>query len=115
MAITYTWDISTVNTYPIKDSNIDVVHNVHWGLRAEDDANQNEDGRNLTASIYGTQDLGTDNISNFIAFENLDEAKVQSWVEASMGEDKITSMKSGLNAQITEIITPTSVQKIIGV
>ena len=38
MAIGYTWDVSTVDTYPTLDSNADVVYNVHWRLTAEDDA-----------------------------------------------------------------------------
>tara|TARA_R110000796_G_scaffold94233_1_gene198989 strand:+ start:427 stop:546 length:120 start_codon:yes stop_codon:yes gene_type:complete len=31
-----------------------------------------------------------------------------------VGADKVTAMKAGLDAQIAEKITPTSVQKIIG-
>jgi len=38
MAIGYTWDVSTVDTYPTLESNADVVYNVHWRLTAEDDA-----------------------------------------------------------------------------
>ena len=37
MAIGYTWDVSTVDTYPSLESNADVVYNVHWRLTAEDD------------------------------------------------------------------------------
>ena len=40
MAINYAWDVSTVDTYPTKDSNADVVHNVHWRLKATDDTNK---------------------------------------------------------------------------
>ena len=36
MAISYAWDVSTVDTYPTKDSNSDVVYNVHWRLTATD-------------------------------------------------------------------------------
>ena len=39
MAINYAWDVSTVDTYPTKDSNADVVYNVHWRLTATDDTN----------------------------------------------------------------------------
>jgi hypothetical protein len=37
MAINYTWNVSTVDTYPTLESNADVVYNVHWRLTAEDD------------------------------------------------------------------------------
>jgi len=113
MAIGYTWDVSTVDTYPTLDGNADVVYNVHWRLNAEDDANQDADGNNWTASSYGTQALDTANISSFTAFASLDAAKVQGWVEAALTSDTVTSMKTGLDAQIAESITPTSVTKTI--
>ena len=114
MAIGYTWDVSTVDTYPTLDGNADVVYNVHWRLNAEDDANQDADGNNWTASGYGTQSVDTSDLSDFTAFADLTSSDVQGWVEAAMGADEVTSLKSGLYAQIAEKITPTSVTKTIG-
>ena len=114
MAIGYTWDVSTVDTYPTLDSNADVVYNVHWRLTAEDDANQDADGNNWTASVYGTQTLDTSDLSSFTAFGSLSASDVQGWVETAMGSDDVTAMKSGLDAQIALLITPTSVTKTIG-
>ena len=114
MAIGYTWDVSTVDTYPTLDSNADVVYNVHWRLTAEDDANQDADGNNWTASVYGTQTLDTSDLSSFTAFGSLSASDVQGWVEAAMGSDDVTSLKAGLDAQIALLITPTSVTKTIG-
>ena len=114
MAINYAWDVSTVDTYPTKDSNSDVVYNVHWRLKATDDTNTDTDGNNWTAEMYGSQTLDTDSISSFVAFGSLDAAKVQSWVEAALTADTVTAMKEGLDAQIAEKITPTSVTKQIG-
>jgi len=114
MAISYAWDVSTVDTYPTKDSNSDVVHNVHWRLTATDDANDDADGNAQTSTVYGSQGLDTDSISSFTAFGSLDAAKVQGWVEAALTADVVTAMKAGLDAQIAEKITPTSVQKTIG-
>ena len=114
MAISYSWDVSTVDTYPTKDSNADVVHNVHWRLTATDGTNKDSDGNNWTADVYGSQGLDTDSISSFTAFGSLDAAKVQGWVEAALTADKVTELKSGLDAQIAEKVTPTSVQKTIG-
>jgi len=114
MAINYAWDVSTVDTYPTKDSNSDVVYNVHWRLTATDDANDDADGNAQTAGVYGSEGLDTDSISSFVAFGSLDAAKVQSWVEAALTSDVVTAMKAGLDAQIAEKITPTSVTKQIG-
>ena len=114
MAISYAWDVSTVDTYPTKDSNSDVVYNVHWRLTATDDANDDADGNAQTAGVYGSEGLDTDSISSFVAFGSLDAAKVQGWVEAALTADTVAEMKAGLDAQIAEKITPTSVQKTIG-
>ena len=114
MAISYTWDVSTVDTYPTLDSNADVVYNVHWRLTAEDDANQDAEGNNWTATVYGSQAVDTSDLSSFTAFADLTASDVQGWVEAAMGADAVTALKAGLDAQIAESITPTSVTKTIG-
>ena len=114
MAINYAWDVSTVDTYPTKDSNSDVVYNVHWRLTATDDANNDADGNPQTATVYGSQGLDTDSISSFTAFADLTSSDVQGWVEAALGADEVTAMKASLDAQIAEKITPTSVTKTIG-
>ena len=112
--INYTWNVSTVDTYPTLESNADVVYNVHWRLTAEDDANQDADGNNWTASSYGTQSVDTSDLSSFTAFADLTSSDVQGWVEAAMGEEAVTALKAGLDAQIEAKINPTSVTKTIG-
>ena len=114
MAISYEWDVKTVDTYPTKDSKSDVVYNVHWRLTATDDTNNNAEGNSLTATVYGSQGLDTSDLSSFTAFASLDAAKVQGWVEAAMTADKVTEMKAGLDATIAELVTPTSETKTIG-
>ena len=114
MAISYTWDVSTVDTYPTKDSKSDVVHNVHWRLTATDDANNDAEGNPQTASVYGSQALDTSDLSSFTAFADLTASDVQGWVEAALGADKVSEMKASLDANIAEKITPTSVTKTIG-
>ena len=114
MAILYTWDVSSVDTYPTKDSKSDVVYNVHWRLKATDDANNDAEGNPQTASVYGSQSLDTSDLSSFTAFADLTASDVQGWVEAALGADEVTEMKASLDAQIAEKVTPTSVTKTIG-
>ena len=113
MAIGYTWDVSTVDTYPTKDSKSDVVYSVHWRLTATDDTNKDSDDNNWTATIYGSQGLDTSDLSSFIEWSSLKASDVQGWVEAALTSDTVTSMKTSLDAQIAEKITPTSVTKTI--
>lgn len=114
MAIGYTWNVSTVDTYPTLDGNADVVYNVHWRLIAEDNANQDADGNNWTATTYGTCGLDTSSIPSFTSFDSLTSSDVQGWVEGVFGADDVTAKKAGLDAQIALLITPTSVTKTIG-
>jgi len=118
MAISYEWNVSTVDTYPTKDSKSDVVHNVHWRLKATDDSNtvKDIDGNDIpaTADVYGSQAVDTSDLSSFKAFADLAASDVQGWVEAALGADEVTAMKASLDANIAAKITPTSVTKTIG-
>ena len=114
MAISYEWDCKTCDTYPTKSGKSDVVYNVHWRLTATDDTNKDSNGNNWTASICNTQEVSTDDLSNFKNWSSLTNSDVQGWVEAAIGDNKVTKLKSGLDVQIAEKITPTSVQKTIG-
>ena len=113
MAIGYTWDVSTVDTYPTKDSKSDVVYNVHWRLTATDDTNKDSDGNNWTATTYGSQNVDTSDLSSFIEWSSLKASDVQGWVETAIGSDAVTAMKTALDAEIAEKVTPTSVTKVL--
>ena len=117
MAINYTWDVKTVDVKEI-DGNADTVFNVHWRLNAEDDAHTVKDilGNDvpISTSVYGTQSLDTSDLSDFTAFADLKTSDVQGWVEAAMGEDRITEMKAGLDSQINELLNPVVQTKTIG-
>ena len=110
MAITYTWDCKTVDTYPTKSDKTDVIFNVHWRLNGVDDT----EDENATDS-YGVVSLDTEDLSTFTAFADITEADVIGWVEAALGEDQVAALKASIDAQIAEKITPTVVTKQIGV
>ena len=114
MAISYAWDVKTVDTYPTKDSKSDVVYNVHWRLTATDDVNNDADGNSLTATVYGSQGLDTSDLSSFTEFADLTASDVQGWVETALTADTVNDMKDSLDSTIEELVTPTSVQKTIG-
>ena len=117
MAIAYTWDVATVDTYPShsdgSNTKSDVIYNVHWRLKGTDDTNKAADGNYQTAETYGSQSLDVSDHTSFTAFADVTQANVQAWVEAAIGSTEVASMKSGLDAQITEKITQTSVVKTI--
>ena len=114
MAISYVWDVKTVDTYPTKDSKSDVVYNVHWRLTATDDTNNDAEGNSLTATVYGSQALDTSDLSSFTEFADLTASDVQGWLEAALTADTVNDMKDSLDSTIEKLVTPTSVQKTIG-
>ena len=113
MANTYTWDCKTVDVYPTHDSHSDVVYNVHWRLNAESDQ-QDAEGNNYSASVYGTHSVNADDIANFIPFADLTNDIVTGWVTAGLGDDEVANLKLGLDSNIDNQINPTSVTKTIG-
>ena len=113
MAIGYTWDVSTCDTYQSKSGKSNVVHNVHWRLTGTDDTNNDSDGNPQTATVYGSQSVSTDDLSSFINWSDVKASDVQGWVEAGLGSDEVTAMKASLDAQIAEKVTPTSVTKTL--
>jgi len=114
MAINYTWDVSTCDTYPTKSGKSNVVHNVHWRITGTDSSNKDSNGDPQTATVYGTVNLDTSDLSSFTNWSSLDAARVQGWVETALGADGVKQLKAGLDAQIAEKVTPTSVTKTLG-
>jgi hypothetical protein len=108
MANTYSWTINALDTYPTQDSLADVVYNIHWGLTAESDQTD-ADGNAYTANSIGTQTVAAADADDYTAFEDLTQEVVEAWLEAS--ELDVEAIKEGLDSQIEEKITPTSVTK----
>ena len=108
MAITYTWDTKTVDTYPTKSGKSDVIFKVYWRLEGVDDtAEKNSSART------GAEEIDTSDLSNFTEFADLKESDTTGWVEDILGEDKINSYKSVIEAAIQEKATPTVVRKYV--
>tara|TARA_R100001163_G_C4990096_1_gene142988 strand:+ start:403 stop:750 length:348 start_codon:yes stop_codon:yes gene_type:complete len=111
MAISYEWDCKTCDTYPSKSGKSNVVYNVHWRLMATDDTNKDSRGNNLQAEYFGAQPLDISDLSSFTNWSSLTNSDVQAWVEAALGSDKVTEMKSALDDDIAQKVTPSSVRK----
>jgi hypothetical protein len=106
--ITYSWNCRTVDCYPTKDDNTDVIYNVHWTYTATSSKKDSEDNP-YSAGIIGTQVIATDDITDFVPFADLDNEKVTEWVTTVMGEDTVTSYQDSLASQIADKITPKSI------
>ena len=112
MAISYNWDVNTVDVYPTDGDYTDVIYNVHWRLNAVD-TQVDAEGNPYTASVYGTQSLDTSDLSDFTDFESVTSSQVQGWVESAMGAEEVQSLKDSLDAKIADEINPTSETKTL--
>jgi len=112
MAISYEWNVNTVDVYPTEEGHSNVIYNVHWRLNATD-TQVDAEGNPYTASVYGTQSLDTSDLSDFTDFESVTSSQVQGWVESAMGAEEVQSLKDGLDANIAGQITPTSISKTL--
>jgi hypothetical protein len=104
---TYSWDCKTVDTYPSQDALADVVYNVHWRLNGTDESGEH------SATVIGTQTVEVDP-DNFTAFADLTNEMVAGWVQAAMGEERVTELMSSVDSQIADKVAPKTVTKTIG-
>ena len=104
MPNTYSWHIVAVDRRPTDGDLSDVIYNVHWRYTADN-------GSDVTATIIGTQSVAAPDSENFIAYADVTEANVISWIEPKMD---LTEMQLNLDAQIAEKVTPTSITSALG-
>jgi len=85
---------------------------VHWrltGVSDQLDANDNP----YSATVIGTQTLSTEEIVDFVPFEDLTHEQIVTWTQEAIGPEQVTSMEDNVNNQIDNLITPSSVTKTI--
>ena len=96
------WNCKTVDYYNHEHNGHEqVIYNVHWRVEKEDG--------DYSASSYGTQSLNTENIENFIPYDDVTSEMVEGWVKIAMGEEEVSNIESNLDKQIEDQKNPTSV------
>ena len=113
MIVTYNWDCKTVDAYPLVGEDPDVVYNVHWIVTGVSDQ-LDPQGNPYQARSIGTQALSTDDITDFIPFEDLTNEIVVEWTKGAMGEEEVVSIEASIQSQINSLITPASVTLTVG-
>jgi len=96
---TFNWTISAVERAVSLDGLQDVIQTVHWRYRGTD-----ENG--VTAETYGATAVGQPNPQDFTPFDEVTASDVEGWLESLLD---VPSMQENLQAQITLIITPTTI------
>jgi hypothetical protein len=119
MAITYSWDFKTVDTYPThsdaqdpKNTENDVVYKVHYNLVGS----ETKSGVTYSANCIGTINIDVTDLSDFTAFDNLTNTVVSGWVTASMEANEsgsVANLKTSISQSIVDQRIPPSVTKYI--
>ena len=105
--MSHTWKVAALDYAVSQDGLSNVVTTVHWTCSKED-----ENGNSGYA--YGSHSLPEPDPSNFVAWDNLDEFTVLSWMTADMvakadeGENPAMAIEASVDAQIAEQAAPTS-------
>ena len=93
------WDVVALDATKTVGSLSDVVTTVHWTA-------SDADGDH-TGSAYGSIGLAAADSESFTAYADISKDNAIAWAKAAIGSDKVTSIETGIAAQITESKTPT--------
>jgi hypothetical protein len=117
MALSYSWHVGALDTYPTAsdtqdpvNTENDVVYNVHYTLTVSTGSH--------SASIIGTQTVGTGDLSSFSSFNGLDNSTVAGWVQTAMEADttgSVAQRKAAVSSSLAAKINPPTVVKYLSV
>lgn len=105
MAITYEWQIETIETAKSEDGMSDVAKIVHWRMNANDDTDD------LSATAYGCVGLDAPDADSFVEFDALTKDQVVAWVVDKMDMSE-ADIQAALAQRIAEDRDPPVVQKL---
>ena len=97
MAIT--WSIVQLDYAVSLDGETDVVNNSHWQCIDSDDAGNQ--GR-----VYGSVSIPTDDITDFIPYADITEAKALEWTKTALGAEEVASTEANVAAQLALLEDP---------
>jgi len=97
---TYTWLIEQMDCYPNKPQ-LNCVFNVHWRCNAVDETDPT-----AAATYCDLQTITYDSSETYTPYDQLTQNTVIEWVQAALGEERVAAIKSQLENQIANILTP---------
>jgi hypothetical protein len=95
----FNWTVSAMDYTVSQDGHTNVVNTVHWRCSKEDGDN--------SGSSYGTVGLEAPGES-FVEWDDITEATAVGWAKAALGDEQVAATEAAIDAQIAELVTPTS-------
>lgn len=98
MANTYTWNCDKVEVIKSRNGKTNIVKKLEWKATV----NNGEETREISAWY----NLDTENISNFIEFDNLNSETMIQWFHSGIGESEVQRIKEDLDQYIHAVTNP---------
>jgi len=98
-----TWNVVSLDATKTVGSLSDVVTTVHW--TASD--SETVSGVVHSGYSYGAVRLAEADSGSFTPYADITKDNAVAWAKAALGADEVTSIETGIAAQITESKTPT--------
>lgn len=100
MATTYSWVISSLDSYPTDAEGLtDVICVVHWRRTAT----QVDGDKTYFAEVYSTLSVPAPDPADFVPYDQVTYEMVCSWLESGLNTE---SLKENLESQIADQINP---------
>lgn len=101
MAITYKWEIPTMNAHIQAEGQNNVIYTVHWRYTGSEESG----GKTYSSTSIGTQSYTYADGDPFIPYEDTEafENVVIGWLEGSLD---VPAIQAGIAAKIQSQITP---------
>jgi len=102
------WNVVALDRAPTEGSLADVIKTVHWTAQDSETVGSGDSAVTHQGSSYGSVGLGAADAGDFTAYASVSKDNAVAWAKAALGSDQVTSIETGIAAQITESKTPTS-------
>jgi len=102
-----TWNVDVLDVTKTIGSLSDVITTVHWTANDSETVGSGDSAVVHTGSSYGSVGLANADSGSFTAYASVTKDNAIAWAKAALGSDEVTSIETGIAAQITESKTPT--------
>jgi len=106
MATTITWNIAQLETAPSDEGLTDVVKTAHWTVNAVDSTTVSGQTIEYTAGAYGSVGFGEPDPAAFVPYADVTLSGAIDWVKASLGDEQVATIESGLVNNIAQQKNP---------
>lgn len=98
--VNYIWIITKLDTRPTVNNLINVVSGAHWTLTGT----KEYEGTTYAANMSGVTSFSDPDSNNFIDYSQITFENIVQWLEQSIGEEPLATLKNDLEMSIDNTI-----------